>query len=607
MDKPPGKYAAVSDSPEGAAMKNLTHSWRFSFLGIILSVVPILILGRIIMVQASPAQTKQLIAFGELYAWEPHNIIPARGQIFDRWGNILAGNKTVYEVGITLAEVRNPDTIALMCSVVFGLDYDKVKATAELEASPDRVYRVLTQTATQEQIDQFEVMRERVLQDSPTDKDENPPSLRGLSYTKRLTRVYPEKEVGANILGFVNGDGIGYFGVEEYFNSLLADKPKTIWLPKDPHLLENVPEIPTGADLILTLDRQIQAKMEQIIDDAVDDNGAESGSIVVLDPNTGEIISLATTTRFDPNEYWRYDQVFPAGTQYNPTISQAFEPGSTYKIFTMAAGLDSGAVKPETPFLDTGAFEIGGTVIYNWNYGAWGPQDMQGCMQHSLNVCLAWIATEIGAGDFYKYMDIFGIGQLTGVDMAGEVSGRLKEPGDHDWYDADLGTNSFGQGVAVTPLQMASAASAFANDGVMMAPHVVRSMIHNGNQQDFELRPLGTPVKAETAHTLTEMLARSLETESSDALITGYRVAGKTGTAEIPTPYGYTSNLTNASFIGWGPVDDPQFLVFIWLEKPQSSIWGSVVAAPVFKEVVEELVVLLDIPPDFVRLKLYGQ
>jgi cell division protein FtsI/penicillin-binding protein 2 len=588
-------------------MKTLTHSWRLSFLAIIFSALPILILGRIILVQANPDWTEQLIESGKQYAWEPHQIIPARGQIFDRWGNILAGNKTVYEVGVTLAEVRNPETIALISSIVFGLDYDEVKAVAEMEARPDQVYRVLTQTATQEQIDQFEIMRERILQESPQGKDENPPSLRGLSYTKRLKRVYPEKQVGANILGFVNGDGVGYFGVEEYFNSLLADKPKTIWLSKDPHLLEDIPEVPSGADLILTIDRQIQAKMENIIDDAIAENGAESGAIVMMDPKTGEIIAMATTPRFDPNEFQNYEEVFPTGTQYNPAISQAFEPGSTYKIFTMATGLDTGSVQPETPFLDTGVFEIGGTTIYNWNYGAWGPQDMQGCMAHSLNVCLAWIATQIGAGDFYKYMESFGMGHLTGVDMAGEISGRLKIPGDRDWYDADLGTNSFGQGVAVTPLQMATAATAIANDGVIMAPHVVRSMIHNGNQQDFEIRSLSTPIKAETAHTLTEMLARSLETESSDALVTGYRVAGKTGTAEIPTPYGYTSNLTNASFIGWGPVDDPQFLVYIWLEKPQTAIWGSIVAAPVFREIVEELVVLMDIPPDFVRMKLYGQ
>jgi cell division protein FtsI/penicillin-binding protein 2 len=273
----------------------------------------------------------------------------------------------------------------------------------------------------------------------------------------------------------------------------------------------------------------------------------------------------------------------------------------------MASALDAGAVKPETTFVDTGVFEIGGTYIYNWNSGAWGPQDMQGCMQHSLNVCLAWIATQLGAKNFYHYMQAFGIGHLTGVDMAGEAAGRLKIPGDEDWYDADLGTNAFGQGVSATPIQMAAAISAVPNNGKMMAPHVVRSIVNKGYQHDMEQRVLGMPISAATASTLSEMLARSLETESSDALVTGYRVAGKTGTAEIPTPFGYTSNQTNASFVGWGPVDDPRFLVYVWLEKPSTSPWGSVVASPVFRQAVEELVVLLKLPPDDIRHQLKAQ
>jgi cell division protein FtsI/penicillin-binding protein 2 len=204
-------------------------------------------------------------------------------------------------------------------------------------------------------------------------------------------------------------------------------------------------------------------------------------------------------------------------------------------------------------------------------------------------------------------MRAFGIGHLTNVDLANEVSGRLKVPGDADWYDADLGTNSFGQGVAATPLQMAAAISSLANDGKMMAPRIVRSIVNEGRQFDTEPRVAGQPIKPETARALTEMLAASLEDEASDALVEGYRVAGKTGTAEIPTPFGYTSGVTNASFVGWGPVDDTRFLVYIWLEKPETSIWGSVVAAPVFRQVVERLVVLMDIPPDGVRQQLHGQ
>jgi cell division protein FtsI/penicillin-binding protein 2 len=202
-------------------------------------------------------------------------------------------------------------------------------------------------------------------------------------------------------------------------------------------------------------------------------------------------------------------------------------------------------------------------------------------------------------------MQNFGIGHLSGVDLAGELPGRLKLPGDDDWYEADLGTNSFGQGVSVTPVQMLMAVSAVANNtGQMVAPHVVRSMINNGHQYDIATQIVGAPIKAKTARKLTDLLATSLEGESSDALVDGYRVAGKTGTAEIATPMGYTGNMTNASFVGWGPTDDPKFLVYVWLEKPTTSPWGSVVASPVFKEVVDRLVILMNLPPDDVRHRL---
>jgi cell division protein FtsI/penicillin-binding protein 2 len=229
---------------------------------------------------------------------------------------------------------------------------------------------------------------------------------------------------------------------------------------------------------------------------------------------------------------------------------------------------------------------------------------MTGCMQHSLNVCLASIAVDLGSGSFYKYMQAFGIGRMTGVDLADEVAGRLKLPGDGDWSEFELGANAFGQGVSVTPLQMVMGASAIANEGKMMAPMLVRSVIRDGKQTDLDHRLVGTPIKPETARTLSEMLANSLEIESSTALVEGYRVAGKTGTAQIPNEFGYSETDTNASFVGWGPVDDPRFLIYIWLEKPRSDSWSSIVAAPVFSEAVKRLVVIMDIPPDQIRRQL---
>jgi cell division protein FtsI/penicillin-binding protein 2 len=204
-------------------------------------------------------------------------------------------------------------------------------------------------------------------------------------------------------------------------------------------------------------------------------------------------------------------------------------------------------------------------------------------------------------------MQRFGLGHLTGIDLAGEVPGRLKLPGDTDWYKVDLGTNAFGQGVAITPIQLVMAASALANNGQMVYPHVLYAQIQDGKQSNMSPQVVGTPIKAETAHTITGMLANALESESSDALLPGYSIAGKTGTAQIHTPYGYDSNDINASFIGWGPVDDPHFLVYVWLEKPQTNKAASVVAAPIFKQIVEKLVVLMGIPPDTVRLQDTGQ
>jgi cell division protein FtsI/penicillin-binding protein 2 len=293
--------------------------------------------------------------------------------------------------------------------------------------------------------------------------------------------------------------------------------------------------------------------------------------------------------------------VYQNASEFDRALSLPYEPGSVFKVLTMAAALDSGTVVPSTPFLDTGAIQVGGATISNWDDQAWGQQDMVGCLQHSLNVCLAWVAERMGTQTFYRYMNRFGIGHLTGADLAGEAAGRLKVPGDSDWYPVDLGTNAFGQGVSVTPLQVMTAATAIAHDGRMVVPHVLYAMVRDGRQYRVPVQYSGSPVSPESAHTLSQMLAVSLENESSGALVPGYRIAGKTGTAQIPGPVGYEDGATNASFIGWGPVDDPQFMIYVWLERPATSIWGSETAAPVFSDVAKQLVLLMSIPPDSVR------
>jgi cell division protein FtsI/penicillin-binding protein 2 len=578
-------------------------SWRFTTLGILITAMAVFIVIQMLRIQISP-QADALRDKGELYSGTWRTLTPARGQIYDRWGHLLAGNNTVYEVGVILSEVENPSTIALAMNAVVDSDYDEVLGAASTEASSEAVYATLARFVTEEQKLRLEQLAEEMATAYGNRKDKNRPSLAGLTYDPRLRRSYPEKDLASNILGFVNWEGQGFFGVEERFNIELAGNPQRVWVPFDPNRVEEFPDNPEGTSLILTIDRTIQAELEEIVESAIKETGSESATILVMNPETGDILGAATSPRLDLNEFWRYDEIFEDSTPFNRAVSETYEPGSVYKVLTMAAALDGGAVKPKTSFLDTGSIEVGGTIIRNWNSGAWGPQDMLGCMQHSLNVCLAWVATELGANKFYQYMQDFGIGHITGVDLAGESPGHLKLPGDGDWYEADLGTNSFGQGVAVTPIQMVMAVSALANEGQMVFPRIVLSMIDNGKQYNTSPRSSGDPISPETAQKISNMLTTSLEVESSDALVEGYRIAGKTGTAEIPTPYGYTSSQTNASFVGWGPVDDPRFLVYVWLEKPSTSPWGSVVASPVFRQVVERLVVLMNIPTDEIRHQL---
>jgi cell division protein FtsI/penicillin-binding protein 2 len=250
---------------------------------------------------------------------------------------------------------------------------------------------------------------------------------------------------------------------------------------------------------------------------------------------------------------------------------------------------------------------VGGVRIYNWNGGAWGTQDMTGALQHSLNVGLAWIATQMGPKSFYDYMTAFGIGQSTNIDLSGEAAGHLKRPGDPDWYESDLGTNAFGQGVATTPIQLITAVSAIANGGAMMQPHFLERVADGETVHTTQPQVLGRPISADIAATLNEMLAVSVEREASDAMVPGYRVAGKTGTAQIPTPGGYSDTDFIQSFVGWGPVDDPKFIVLIKLDNSSASMWGSETAAPTFSELVKRLVVLMNIPPDDVRHQIVAQ
>jgi cell division protein FtsI/penicillin-binding protein 2 len=561
-----------------------------------MALLGIAILTQIFRVQGSP-EVAGVIDQGDM-VWK--DFYPPRGEIYDRNGNLLAGNKTVYEIDLDLT--ANPDLPTVKLALqMSGIDLNEVN------------YRISQEPATAK----FITLADFV----PADKtdilinlqkkahgDLSGKNLDAIYFKAHFARSYPENDLASNVLGFVAQDNHGYMGVEEKYDNILAGIPVRLLVPADPRRVTEYPNIPPGQTIILTIDREIQASIEQILDQALTSTGASSGTIVVMDPLTGDVLAMSSTPRMNLNDYQSISTIFPGETPFNRAISQAYEPGSVLKILTMSGALDSNTVQPDTVFFDPGYIIVGGNRIEDWNGLPWGYQDMTGCLANSLNVCLAHVSTLMGNDLFYSYMQRFGLGHATGIDLAQETSGHLKLPGDSDWYPVDLGTNAFGQGVSATPIQMVMAASALANDGKMVYPHVLYAQIQDGKQIDTKTQVVGTPISAGTAHTITNMLANALETESSGALIPGYRIAGKTGTAQIPLPTGgYDAVNINASFIGWGPVDDPRFIVYIWLEKPQSNKAASVVAAPIFKQVVEKLIVLMNIPPDAMRLQMAGR
>jgi cell division protein FtsI/penicillin-binding protein 2 len=594
---------------------SLSHSEsfrRYLLIATLFLGVAIAILFRLFYVEFSPKRGT-LIEQGQSIQTGYHIFFPARGDIYDRWGNLLAGSRQVYEVGVDLYNVVNPESIAFtMKSVmadnsVYGRAgyYGEVLAIASQEPTVSSSYAVVADFVSEEELEEIKQWSQRYQSlPKPRSKNELPQTLTGLVYRPRLQRIYPEGKLAANVLGYVGWDGEGVYGVEEIYNDQLAGTPVHRLFSVNPYAAGEMPTAEKGSDLVLTIDRKVQAAVEEILEKALDETGSDGGTILVMDPRNGEILAMASTPRIDINRYWQYPELKDGQMPFNKSVNVIYEPGSVFKVLTMAAAIDAGIVSPDSTFLDTGSVEVGGIVIHNWNYGAWGEQTMTGCMQHSLNVCLASVAMMLGETKFYQYMNSFGLGRLTGIDLSGEVPGRLKLPGDGDWHASDLGTNSFGQGVAVTPVQMLQAVSALANDGEMVSPHIMKGIVNNDRQYNPVRTTVGMPISAETARTITDMLAISLEQEASNALVPGYRVAGKTGTAEIVTPTGYSSSQTNASFVGWGPADDPQILVYIWLEKPTISPWGSVVAAPVFSEVFKEVAILTNLPPDDVRQQL---
>ncbi|HNS38964.1 MAG TPA: penicillin-binding protein 2 [Promineifilum sp.] len=502
-----------------------------------------------------------------------------RGVIYDRNGATLAVDRWEYRVAVSPGVLSNREELATALAPIL----QKPRSELLYKMDSSAPYVILEPRAPAEAADAIRQIKNG-------DEVQLEPLPR---------RYYPQGSLMCHVLGYVNFSNEGGAGVEGYYQKLLAGESVSDFTAFSPLREQKTVVAHEGADLVLTIDRSVQYVVEQHLKDALAEYGAVSGSIIVMNPKTGAILAMAAEPCYSPNEF----NNLPEGATFNPLVSAVFEPGSVMKLITMAAALDSGTVTPETTYNDTGAIEVGGHVSYNWDRSAYGTVDMTTLLAHSLNVGAVTIATWMGENTFYDYFSRFGFGRPTNVDIMSESAGLMPVPGDSGWETSFLATNAYGQSLAVTPLQMISAVSALANGGVRMEPYVVEEIRdQNGIRRH---KPESTRVISETtAAQMTAMATNAVSQETQGAMVPGYTVAGKTGTAQIAEPFGgYNPTDIIGTFVGWLPVEDPQIIVYVKLDRPKSAEWGSMTAAPAFADLVKELVVLLDIPPDAVRLQ----
>ena len=543
------------------------------------------IVGRLVYYQVLKHEELRVEA-DQQRTWEKEQP-PRRGYIADVNGHILALNVIEWDISVSPPLVFDRAELADRLSELLGLPRAEVSAT--LTAKQPWLQLV---TGVEYEVGEAIASLE----------------AEGLTCLPRPQRFYPESNLMAHVLGIVNSTGTGFYGVEGYYNQLLRGSDGQRRVEQNPGGREiPIPplgEIPpqAGTNLILTLDRSVQYIAKQELERALETYGAESGTVVIMEPQTGAILASVSYPTYDPNAFAHADPQLLS----DPVVSKMWEPGSIFKIVTWAAGLDSGTISPGTTFYDEGALEVGGRVIRNWDRQGHGLVTMTDGLVQSLNTVAAFTSTSMGKESFYTYLRRFGFGTITGVDLDSEGPGMVKQPGDPNWFPSDLGTNSFGQGIAVTPMQMVAAVAAVANRGTLMKPQIVSEYIakEESGSRMVPIEPgiVRRAISQETAETMTNLLVRVVEEGAIKAQVPGYRIAGKTGTAQIPAPYGYEPDSTIASFVGYAPADDPQFIILVKLDRPTASPWGSQTAAPTFKAIAERLFAYMQIPPDEIRL-----
>jgi len=556
--------------------------WRFVAVLIFFLASFLGIWGRLFYWQIVKAD--ELSAAGQAQYAQHLEIAPKRGDILASDGFPLATNKLTYLLYADPHSVKDPKSLSDTLSGIFKEDAASYSAQLSI---PDRVWVPLQTSVSQEVKEQIEKM-----------------NLPGIGFEETPQRFYPEASMAAQLLGFVgkdeNGEDKGYFGIEGYYDRQLRGRIGQVTVIRDAFGRQIFSKLTgnsgqqNGRSITLNIDRVIQFTLEQKLKSGIDLYGAQSGMAAVMDPKTGNILAMASFPSFDERFYWQYD----SGLYKNPLITDTYEPGSTFKPLVMSAGLDANVITPKTQCtICSGPVTVGDYDIHTWDDKYFPQTTMTDVMQHSDNTGMVFVSEKLGIDRMLTYLQKFGIWQTTGIDLQGEFSPDLKPK--NQWYPIDVATTSFGQGIAVTPMQLLDGFAAIANNGARMEPHLVAS-VQTSDMQTITIPPkkLDQPISEQTAKVMTEILVNAVNKgEAKWARLKGYRIAGKTGTASIPVNGHYDATKTIASFIGFAPAEDPKFVMLVVLNKPTTSIYGAETAAPIWFDVARDILAHYNIAP----------
>jgi len=531
---------------------------------------------------------------------ESINNVLARGNIYfsDNGSDTIlaATNKKFPLAHIVPDQISSSDKekAADSLSQIFSIDHEELRKKINSESSS---LRVVARRISNKQLEAVKSL-----------------NIKGVGVSYETDRLYPGGEIGASVIGFLGynaeGSRAGQYGVEEYYeNDLLGKQPglKGLFALSDPfgavNFIKSVtshqsdkdpePEFDRPMDIVLTIDKNVQNFIEDRLKDLFKKWEIEKGTIIVQEPDTGKILAMANWPSFNPNSYGN------AKPEHflNKSTQEVYEPGSSFKPVTMSAGIDLGKITPQTSYEDKGFVNIAGYTIHNFSNRVFGIQNMTQVLQNSVNTGTMFAENLIGDDNFLSYVINMGFGQKTGIDLPGEVSGDVANL--YSGRKINYLTASFGQGIAVTPLQLVNAYSIIANGGKLMRPYIVDRIIKEGGEEVVTQPELvGIPITEKTAIKLQSMLVSVVDYGFDKARIEGYDIAGKTGTAQLPDGQGgYSENDFIHNFVGFAPAYNAKFVILIKMDKPRGIQFAADSLSPVFKEVAAFLINYYNIPP----------